>query len=201
MPRTSSIPCSVPSSPGRPCNTFRAASGLSARSVAATSRSTSTRLTRWPVRSSASAHALPERKDTSRSADHPPMRTATCFMISAFQPDPFDLPLQIDAGMGLHPLPHSFAQRLDVARAGTAKVDKEIAVELGHLRTTDGEPATAGFVHQLPGAMARRIFKGRATGPIARLAPLALFLDVGLFRGNFARLAGTPLQSRARENH
>src|SRR6188472_4554968 len=155
MPRTSSIPCSVPSSPGRPCNTLRAASGLSARSVAA----------------------------TSRSADHPPMRTATCFMISAFQPNPFDLPLQIDAGMGLHPLPHSFAQRLDVGCAGTAKIDKEIAVELGHLRTTDGEPATAGFVHQLPGAMARRIFKGRAPGPIARLARLALFLDVGHFDG------------------
>src|SRR5512135_2547205 len=200
MPRISSMPCKVPSSPGRPCKTLSATSGLIARSVAATSRSTSTRLTWWPVRSSASAQALPERNDTSRSADQPPIRTVTCFIILAFHSDSLDFPFQIDTGMRLHPLPHGFAQRLDVSRAGAAKIDQEIAVEFGHLRSTDGEPAAAGVIHQFPGAMARRIFKRGAASAIARLARLALLLDSSHFRSDLIRDAGVTLQHRSCEN-
>src|SRR5215831_17677648 len=201
MPRTSSTPCKVPSSPGRPCSTLSATSGLRACSLVEISRLTSMRLTRKPIRSSASAQALPERNDTSRSADHPPMRTATCFILSAIQTDSFDLPFQIDAGMRLHPLPHGFAQRFDVGRAGAAKIYEKVAVELGNLRPTDGESAAAGFVHQLPGTVSRRIFEGRAASSITRLTRFALFLDLRHFGGNLVGLAGPPLQRRARENH
>src|SRR5262249_13619307 len=76
-----STPCSVPSSPGRPCNMFNAMSGLTVVSTAAMSRPTSIRVTRWPSRASASAQALPERNDISRSADQPPISTATCLLI------------------------------------------------------------------------------------------------------------------------
>ena len=62
MPRTSSMPCNVPSSPGRPCRTLSAASGLSALNVAPMSRLTSTRLTRYPVRSSVGAGFAPNAK-------------------------------------------------------------------------------------------------------------------------------------------
>src|SRR6516225_7373367 len=79
--RISSTPCSVPSSPGRPCSMLRATSGLTVVSTAAMSRPTSMRVTRWPRRASASAQALPERNDISRSADQPPIRTATCLLI------------------------------------------------------------------------------------------------------------------------
>src|SRR5690348_8684933 len=82
MPRTSKSPWIAPSSPGRPCSRLSAASGFAAPSAAATLRSTSIRVTRKPCRSSASAQAFPERSDTSRSADHPPIRTATCWVIA-----------------------------------------------------------------------------------------------------------------------
>src|SRR5579883_873413 len=82
MARISSRPWIAPSSPGRPCSRLSATSGLRALSVWATSRSTSTRLTRKPpCRSSAAAQAAPERNETSRSADQPPMRTATCWVM------------------------------------------------------------------------------------------------------------------------
>src|SRR5262245_22152535 len=60
---------------------LRARSGLTVVSTAAMSRPTSMRVTRWPSRASASAQALPERNDISRSADQPPIRTATCLLI------------------------------------------------------------------------------------------------------------------------
>src|SRR5215472_14324709 len=81
MARISSTPCSVPSSPGRPFSMLRATSGLTVVSTAAMSRPTSMRVARWPRRASASAQALPECNDISRSADQPPIRTATCLLI------------------------------------------------------------------------------------------------------------------------
>src|SRR5215467_2014082 len=132
------------------------------------------------MRSKASAHALPERNEISRSADQPPIRTTTCFIgllachgSCAFDSDPLDFPFQINTRMRLHPLAHGFPQRFDVCRAGATKIDQEIAVQLGDLRATDSEPATAGVIHQLPGAMARWIFERRAARAIARLACLA----------------------------
>src|SRR5262249_20384483 len=130
MPSTSSMPCSVPSSPGRPCNTLSATSGLNSRNVAAISRVTSTRLTLSPVRSRASAHALPERRETSRSADHPPINTATCFIASAFLSDALDLPFQLDSRMRLHPFADGLAEIFDVGRGSPAEIDQEIAVQL-----------------------------------------------------------------------
>src|SRR5215510_518862 len=201
MSRISSMPCNVPSSPGRPCSRLSATSGLSARSVAAISRFTSTRLTRYPERSSASAQALPERKDTSRSADQPPIKTATCFIASAFHSNALDLPFQIDAGIRLYFLADRFAQSLDVGRAGAAKVDQEIAVKLGDLRATDGEPAAAGFIDKLPCALAWRVLESGAAGAVARLGRLALFLDCGHITGNLLGFTRTPLQDCGCENH
>src|SRR5437879_4417241 len=45
------------------------------------SRPTSIWVTRCPSRSSASAQYLPDRSETSRSADQPPIRTATCLLM------------------------------------------------------------------------------------------------------------------------
>src|SRR3981081_1667668 len=87
MARISSRPWMEPSSPGRPWRRLRAASGFAAASAAATLRSTSMRVTRRPWRSSASAQDLPERSDTSRSADHPPISTATCLVIVLPHPE------------------------------------------------------------------------------------------------------------------
>src|SRR5690349_1343709 len=92
MPRTSKSPWIAPSSPGRPCSRLSAASGFAAPSAAATLRSTSIRVTRKPCRSSASAQAFPERSDTSRSADHPPISTATCWVMAFPSPQTLNVP-------------------------------------------------------------------------------------------------------------
>src|ERR1700680_2199308 len=138
MRRISRMPWMVPSSPGRPCSTLKATSGLSLASTSATSRPTSMRATRWPWASSASAQALPERSEISRSADQPPIKTATCFILTlrSSRPaysDPHDLPLELDAGISLHPPPHFLAERLDVGGGSVAAVDQEIAMELRDL--------------------------------------------------------------------
>src|SRR3954464_14068344 len=71
----------VPSSPGLPCSRLSATSGFTSASLEATARSTSIRVTRKPARSAASAQALPDRSEISRSADQPPIKTATCLDI------------------------------------------------------------------------------------------------------------------------
>src|SRR3954468_1954621 len=78
MARYSSTPWTVPSSPYGPCRALNATSGRNAASTAPTSRSTSTRVTRYPSLSNASAHAFLEESDTGRSDENPPINTATC---------------------------------------------------------------------------------------------------------------------------
>src|SRR5262245_21166405 len=201
MSRISSMPCNVPSSPGRPCSRLSATSGLSARNVAAISRFTSTRLTRYPVRSSASAQALPERNDTSRSADHPPIKTATCFIASAFYSKALDLPFEFYTRVCLYFLTDGLAKRFDIGRGRAAEIDQKVAVKFGHLRPTNGKAAAAGVVYQFPCAMAWRILERRPTGTIARLACLALFLDRGHFGGDLLGFAATSHQNGGGENH
>src|SRR5580692_4927362 len=128
MARISSRPWIAPSSPGRPCSRLSATSGFAVLSASATSRSTSMRVTRKPCRSSASAQAVPERSDTSRSADQPPMRTATCWVMCS--PRAWTVPsLACGGGPGrgqvrtcmrkLRPLSHSPPQAGE--RAGMSK--------------------------------------------------------------------------------
>src|SRR6266849_3446757 len=154
MARISSTPCSVPSSPGRPCSMLRATSGLTVVSTAAMSRPTSMRVTRWPRRESASAQALPERNEISRSADQPPIRTATCLLMlvgpTADSPrasiesrmggtsrvrlfcrsDPLDLPFKLDVGILFDALAHGLAQIFELGGGGAAQIDEKIAVHL-----------------------------------------------------------------------
>src|SRR5215467_8566980 len=121
--RISSTPCSVPSSPGRPCSMLRATSGLTVVSTTAMSRPTSMRVTRWPRRASASAQALPERNDISRSADQPPIRTATCLLILRPRRDADSLvpPNRIEIGVGVERCDPALARRSTVNVVAGAK--------------------------------------------------------------------------------
>src|SRR4029079_2073255 len=105
------------------------------------------------------------------------MRTATCFIVSSLHPDPLDFPFQLNAGMDLHTLADCLPQRLDIGGAATAKIDEKMPVQFRHLRATEGQTAAAGIVNQFPGAVARWIFEGRAAGPVAWLACVALPFD------------------------
>ena len=77
MPIVSSAPCTVPSSPNRPC------SAMKARSKPSRGRSQSGRsfgsnaCASTPLPTSAASTALPDRNEISRSADGPPISTAT----------------------------------------------------------------------------------------------------------------------------
>ena len=78
MPASLSNPCTVPSSPGTPCSALNTTSAFVSANRAATSRSISIRVTRCPRDSSALATPSPLMSETGRSADQPPIRTATC---------------------------------------------------------------------------------------------------------------------------
>src|SRR5580704_4507964 len=80
MPRSSSIPCTQPSSPPRPCSATKTTStGFSRTSSSSAGPSSlqTRRETRCPRLSSASATPSPVRRDTSRSALQPPINTPT----------------------------------------------------------------------------------------------------------------------------
>src|SRR5579862_7978699 len=114
--------------------------------------------------------------------------------------DALDLPFQLDTGMCLDPRAHGFAERFDVGGGRPIEVDEEITVQGRDLRAPDGETATAGLIDQLPGTHAGRVLEGRAAGAVARLARLALRLDLGHLCGDCLVLAGAALKQRLGEN-
>src|SRR5215467_13724237 len=170
MPRISSTPCNVPSSPGRPCRTLKAMSGLSVRSAVATSRPTSTRVTRCPLRSSASAQALPERSDTSRSADQPPIRTTTCFGLVIIDSQP---PIQTSSCPRLSRASMSFFRR--IRKQGVDGRDEHGHDEVE--RPSPHTPASNLLRHANPFDLPFEIDAG--CFPHARAHNLAERLDVG----------------------
>ena len=103
--------------------------------------------------------------------------------------------------MGFHSFANGFAENFDIGSSGATEVDQKIAVELGHLSATDCEPAAPGIVHEIPGAVTRRIFEGRAACAIARLTRFSLFFDRRHFGGDFFGRTGPPLQDCGGENH
>ena len=77
-PIRSSRPCTDPSSPGVPWSALNTMSGVCFGKFGGNvMRPMSIRVTRWPRLSHASATPAPDVSDTSRSADQPPIRTAT----------------------------------------------------------------------------------------------------------------------------
>src|SRR6185437_14743962 len=114
--------------------------------------------------------------------------------------DSLNFPFQIDAGMRLDALAHGLAQRLDIARAGVAEIDQEIAVQRRDLRAADGQAPAAGGVDQFPGLVAGWVLEGRAAGAVARLARLALVLDGVHFGVDLRDVAGAALKYRRGED-
>src|ERR1700727_2258642 len=86
MPRISSSSWTVPSSPSRPCSATNATSGRSPLSSSTRPGPTSTGRTSWPSRCSASWTRAPDRSDTWRSSERPPLRTATRLTDAASRP-------------------------------------------------------------------------------------------------------------------
>src|ERR671910_1026792 len=76
-PNVSSSACTVPSSPPGPCRQTKAASGASSIRASVVESSMSSGWTSWPRRSRACWTRLPVRKETSRSIECPPRKTAT----------------------------------------------------------------------------------------------------------------------------
>src|SRR3712207_5702590 len=122
-------------------------------------------VTLYPSSSRAWQQARPEDRLTSRSADQPPMRMATCFFMSVStsrDADPLDLPFELHARHVPHPPADLFPEALDVGGLRLAVVDQEVAVHLRDLRIPAPQAAAPGGVDQLPGLLARRVLEGRA---------------------------------------
>src|SRR5262249_45242277 len=103
--------------------------------------------------------------------------------------------------MRLHPFADGLPEIFDVGRSSSAEIDQKIAVQLGHLSSTNREPAATGIVNEFPGTVTRRILESRTARAVARLACFTLFLDRRHFGGDFFRLAGLPLQNRRGGDH
>src|SRR5438105_10466395 len=162
----SSAPCTVPSSPKRPCNAMkmrwkpwrlRSKSSRSAGSNAAAS-------TRFDL--SAASTAFPERSEISRSADGPPMSTATlpnCFAMASRSaiaaPLAHDAHLehQVHAVLREHRRMHVFDDRLDVGGGRVPEVHDEVGVLRRDLRPAHCVALEAARFDQARGVVARRI--------------------------------------------
>src|SRR5690242_8363456 len=138
----SSRPCTVPSSPKRPCRALNAASGLASNNCWPGLSPGSSGKASKPSSRNALTTPRPDDSETSRSADRPPDRTAMRLKVTLLMgrstagghPHALDFPFQGDAGLLLHPLAHFFAQSFQVCRAGIAGIDQEIGVLLADLR-------------------------------------------------------------------
>src|SRR5712691_10783202 len=125
-PSSSNMPCTVPSSPRRPCSALKTHSNPPSRRTSQVSGSRSTSVTSWPRPRNAFATCSPERIETSRSADFPPRRTAS--LTTSFPPaDQLYLGLEIDAEPALDLGHHALDQLSHVAGLRPAFVDDEIA--------------------------------------------------------------------------
>ena len=76
-PIHSRMPCTQPSSPQRPCRPLNTTSGAISERRIGRSRPASTSITSNPTSRKAAAHSRPELRETSRSAEGPPISTAT----------------------------------------------------------------------------------------------------------------------------
>ena len=77
MSIASSSSWTVPSSPSRPCSAMKATSGAASLEHRHEVAPTSIATTSWRSRSSASCTCAPERSETCRSSERPPLSTAT----------------------------------------------------------------------------------------------------------------------------
>src|SRR5688572_7794394 len=195
------MPWMDPSSPHFPCSALKATSGLNSCRISAMLRLTSTGVTLNCAASSARPQASPDLRLTSRSADQPPMGTATLVSLGTLieallrrYANPLDFPLELDARGLLHAPPHGFSKLLELRCRGASLVDQEIAMELRDLRRPDGKAPQSGLVDELPRLGAWRILESRAAraglhrlcrfppgrdllhgcGDLRRIAPLAL---------------------------
>ena len=110
--------------------------------------------------------------------------------------DPLDFPFQLDTGMRFDPLPHRFAERLDVGGGRGAEIDQKIAVHLRYLRVADAQTAATRGIDQLPRFSARRIFEGGTAGTaLDRLRRLARLGDLSISAAIAATSPGRPWNS------
>ena len=193
------MPCTVPSSPGVPCSALNTTSGLTSPSRAATLRSMSIRVTRWPrlferVGDAVAGHQRDFPLGRPAAHQHRDMQLTRHHSL---QPSGFPIPASRrcpPARAAAPPRPDSSMSR----RARPAEIEQEVAMLLRDLRLADRQAPAAGRVDQLPGLGPRRILEGRAAGPRAqRLRGLARGGDAVHLRLDRVGIAGAFRGSRA----
>src|SRR4051812_36714664 len=163
MPRVSSSACTVPSSPPGPCRQMKAASGESSISVPVVGSSISRGCTSWPRRSRACWTRRPVMKETSRSIECPPRRTArratTLLTVRADGRAGADAPVRaaFQVAAKLHALPDHLREQLyaptDPLRLHEREVESHVV--LAHPRRAPVE-TFSWYVGDVPGYGARK---------------------------------------------
>ncbi len=118
--------------------------------------------------------AAPQRSETSRSAEKPPISTVTRLLMKRLLlcATPMRRISQSSAdaaGFG-DAVADLFAQCLDIGGGGCSGIDQEVAVLLGNLRAAALQAAAPGVLDQFPGLCIGRIGEGRAAGARAEWA-------------------------------
>src|SRR5258706_2193840 len=176
MRSVSSAPCTVPSSPKRPCSAMKTRAKpsrfRSKRSRCAGSNAcASTRLPR-----SAASTALPEMSEISRSAEGPPISTATLPTESLkLFPDNPHFTGELDPGLREHRRAHVVHHRFDVRRRRISQVHDEVGVLRRDLRAADREALQSARLDQPRRVVSRRVAEDAAgVGLVQRLRGHAL---------------------------
>src|SRR6185503_13355683 len=161
---TSSAPCTVPSSPKRPCSAMKTRRNPSRLSSKSSRSAGSNGCASTPRERSASSTARPEMSEISRSAEGPPMSTATRpkSLAMARLPHDADLADQSDPGARFDRRLHMVDERLDVVSGRATRVHDEIRVLRRHQRATDGEALEAACFDEPRGVVAHRVAKDAA---------------------------------------
>ena len=183
---SSSAPCTVPSSPKRPCSAMNARSKPSSTSACRFCTAGSNGWASTPLRSNDASTAAPLFSETSRSAERPPNNTATLpsreggrekgeglplSMITCVLTNNPHFTLQLYTGLLPHGGLHLVNQILYICRSRITGIHDEVGVLFRHPGTADPPALQAALLDQPGGMVAGRIAEHR-TGirQIQRLA-------------------------------
>src|ERR1700681_4136981 len=147
-PSSSSIPCTVPSSPSRPCRALKTHWKSPSRSTSHVPRSTSTPVTSWPRRRSAFPTWEPDMSEPSGwRTGRPAVPRASSLEPPPHLPLGLELDVEAPPDLGLD----AIDEPLHVGRRGPALVDDEVAVHRRDHGAPFASALEAGGLHQAAG--------------------------------------------------
>src|SRR5262245_6836819 len=190
-----------PSSPKRPWSARNATSAFTPRSSSPSSRCRSISATVWPSPARAMAAARPERSETSRSDEGPPMRTATEHLLFMATSPNEDFEFEGDAVARRNLGADAVDEPQDIIGRGAAFVDDEVRVLAGDVGGARARALEAARVDEHPRLRARRVLEDAARVRAAQgLRVLLVLQDAVVGRGQGRGIDGGQLEPGAEDD-